>query len=75
MEWPFCRHFVLKDRNCPYCINREASAREEIAQMVAVYRRKYPHFASGFLTGSSLCGNPEGDSARYWKLKKILGEA
>ena len=21
--WPLCRHFILKDRNCPWCINRE----------------------------------------------------
>ena len=74
LSWPFCRHFVLKDRNCPYCIDRECAARKEIDEMVATYRKRYPYGNVGFLVGSSLCGNKEGDSARFWKLKRILGE-
>ena len=29
MEWPICRHFVLKNRNCPWCIEKELIRRNE----------------------------------------------
>lgn len=47
-------------------------AEKEIAEMVAVYRKRYPASNSPFLVGSSLCGNKQGDSARFWELQKIV---
>lgn len=41
---------------------------KEIASMIEAYRRKYPNMKSPFLVGSSLEGNPLGDSEYYWKL-------
>jgi hypothetical protein len=45
-------------------------AEKEITEMCHTY---LDHFGvgCGFLTGSSLCGNKQGDSARYWELKAI----
>lgn len=43
----------------------------EIEEMVKVYKETWPN-ASGFLVGSSLVGNHQGDSARYWELKEFI---
>ncbi len=50
----------------------EQQARKELYEMVEAYNRKYTSGRSAFLTGSSLVGNKNGDSARYWELKEIL---
>lgn len=47
------------------------AAQNEIDEMMAAYHKRWPH-VGGFLVGSSLCGNKQGDSARYWELKKII---
>lgn len=45
----------------------------EIDEMVAAYKKEYPHANNlGFLVGSSLVGNHQGDSARFWELQKKL---
>jgi hypothetical protein len=46
---------------------------KEIEEMVSEYHRQGFTY-SGFLTGSSLCGNKGGDSARYWELNKIIDD-
>ncbi len=45
------------------------SAKKEIRDMFAAYKKRWPH-VSGLLVGSSLVGNKEGDSARFWHLTK-----
>jgi hypothetical protein len=49
-------------------------AQKEIDKMVAIYRSIFPH-CSGFLVGSSLLNNKDGDSARFWKLKDIIDKS
>lgn len=49
--------------------------REQIEQEIKALREAYvksPYGGLGFLVGSSLIGNKQGDSARYWELKKML---
>lgn len=48
---------------------KEVEARKEIEDMFSAYRKRWPH-VSGLLVGSSLVGNKEGDSARFWFLNK-----
>lgn len=54
-------------------------ALKEIQELHAAYRKEYPAACSPggsgvpFLVGSSLVGNKNGDSQRYWELKKIIG--
>lgn len=48
----------------------------EIAYILQTYREyRNRHGGVGFaafLVGSSLCGNKQGDSARYWELRTML---
>lgn len=46
----------------------------EIQEMVDAYHNQWSHWSSGFLVGSSLVGNKQGDSARYWQLKGMLNK-
>lgn len=47
-------------------------AKKEMAELIDAYKRQYPHGGVAFLTGSSLVGNKNGDSERFWQLKKII---
>jgi hypothetical protein len=47
-------------------------AQKEIDEMFAVYNRVWP-YGSGLLVGSSLVGNKDGDSPRFWYLKEKFG--
>ena len=48
-------------------------ARTEIHEMVEAYKKVWPNWKYGFLVGSSLVNNhKQGDSARFWELKKII---
>lgn len=47
----------------------------EIKAMVDAYWKKYPaNGGAGFLVGSSLVGNKDGDSARFHELKALCAE-
>jgi hypothetical protein len=58
-----------------------AEAEREMLALKQAYWKKYPSATAvggsgvGFLTGSSLVGNKQGDSARFWELRKVLDEA
>ena len=56
-------------------------AQKEINKMISTYKNRFNSlidmdgkYCGGFLTGSSLCGNEEGDSARFSYLKSIINE-
>lgn len=46
----------------------------EMQDLRNAYHKRYPNGNLGFLVGSSLVHNKQGDSARYWELKEILEE-
>lgn len=46
-------------------------AQKELDEMIKIYKQVF-NGRSAFLVGSSLVGNKQGDSARYWELRKIL---
>lgn len=46
-------------------------AQKEIDNMVAAYKKRWP-CVCGLLVGSSLVGNQQGDSARFWELKRVV---
>lgn len=63
---------VYSDKIEPYNVDESGKKfckhKQEVADMVQAYRNKYPHANVGFLVGSSLVGNKQGDSARFWEL-------
>ena len=51
-------------------------AQTEIDEMIKAYKRRWEYWEDfgGFLVGSSLVGNKQGDDARFHELKKIIKE-